>query len=568
MNTIESSVENTIITNQSPVYYERLVIRNMYLRLLEKKREKKEVNTILNQEKIHKFKPTKMNSFEIQKILQEFISDLDIKSSFYPQHLMTLSRQFKIQILKEQIKNFLPRGSQVSIKDLGNIQIEEWKRAKTCAKEKIKREKTYAILETSLDMNSMFDFFTKDAFLIIRKAKLLACLLDRPYVTSELLLLAISSNSRNFPLKGIRKYLNLSNINATNVAHCLLELEDELYRDYGIPPIYTPWDNFVENLDKTSFGQKIKTKRQFIESLINGHNNDLIQKNDNNIIEVKTKKFIENKTLFSSFSNYFKNPITKTFKLLLNNLITNKNHNDFNWIIRIIESFKNYFQSDLFITHASKIVEEFSELFEITIEEMPPALYSSIFPKPIIRDIPFSTELEEIFERLDDELFVYKSPVISSETLFIAMMECRNSNAGKMIQKLCQNEMEWYVLRYRLMKRLHTQEVALRNEPINQRFFAYLLRIQLTDQYFNRMLNRGLLSVALPLYRTELIFNSLTSEVSENLNKKLKEQVKESIANSTLMSKRYYLKNSEIEIINIEQEETFSEKIQNDFENI
>ncbi len=191
MNTIESSVENTIITNQSPVYYERLVIRNMYLRLLEKKREKKEVKTILNQEKIHKFKPTKMNSFEIQKILQEFISDLDIKSSFYPQHLITLSRQFKIQILKEQIKNFLPRGSQVSIKDLGNIQTEEWKRAKTCAKEKIKREKTYAILETSLDMNSMFDFFTKDAFLIIRKAKLLACLLDRPYVTSELLLLPI-----------------------------------------------------------------------------------------------------------------------------------------------------------------------------------------------------------------------------------------------------------------------------------------------------------------------------------------------------------------------------------------
>jgi hypothetical protein len=56
----------------------------MYLDLIEKKRKKKELNTILNPEKIRKFKPIKMNSSEIQKILQEFINDLDIKNSFYP----------------------------------------------------------------------------------------------------------------------------------------------------------------------------------------------------------------------------------------------------------------------------------------------------------------------------------------------------------------------------------------------------------------------------------------------------------------------------------------------------
>jgi len=152
MNTTQSSIENT--TDQSTAYYERLIIRNMYLDLIEKKRKKKELNTTLTSEKIRKFKPTKMNSFEIQKILQEFINDLDIKNSFYPKYLMTVSNQFKIQIIKQQIKDFLPRGSQASIKDLGNIQTEEWKRAKACAKEKIKREKTYAILENSLDMNS------------------------------------------------------------------------------------------------------------------------------------------------------------------------------------------------------------------------------------------------------------------------------------------------------------------------------------------------------------------------------------------------------------------------------
>jgi len=533
MNTTQYSIENT--TDQSTAYYERLIIRNMYLRLIERKREKKELNTILSNEKIRKFKPIKMNSFEIQKILQEFISNLDVKSSFYPKYRMTVSSQFKIQILKEQIKNFLPRGSQASIKDLGNIQTEEWKRAKACAKEKIKREKTYAILENSLDMNSMFDFFTKDAFLIVRKAKLLACLLDRPYVTSELLLLAISSNSKNLPLKGIRGCLNLSNINAANVAHCLLKFEDELYRDYGIPPIYTPWDNFLENLDNTSFGQKIKTKFKFVESFFN-RNKD----------------------------KFFGNSTKKMFTLK-----GEENQNDFNRFFQIFDSCKRYFQSDLFLNQTSTLLEEFSELFEIIIEEMSPALYSSIFPKPVIRDIPFSTELEEIFERLDDELFVYKSPVISTETLFIAMMECRDSNAGKIIQNLCQSEMEWYVLRYRLMKRLHIQEVALRNEPINQRFFAYLLRIQLTDQYFNRMLNRGLLSLALPLYRTELVLNSLTASVSESLNQKLQTQVKESIKNNSLISERYYSDAFAIKTVNLEpNNEILIEKDLNPIEDI
>jgi hypothetical protein len=253
----------------------------MYLRLLEKKREKKDTNTILNEEKIHKFKPTKMNSFEIQRILQELIGDLDIKSSFYPQHLISVSKQFKIQILKEQIKNFLPRGSQVSIKDLGNIQTEEWKRAKTCAKEKIKREKTYAILETSLDMNSMFDFFTKDAFLIIRKAKLLACLLDRPYVTSELLLLAISSNSRNFPLKGIRKYLNLSNINGVNISPLFITLLlwypafENLFsiirKLLQNRKIYKPDNSHLHHMIFSFFKKKFKNKNLIIASSLTGN---------------------------------------------------------------------------------------------------------------------------------------------------------------------------------------------------------------------------------------------------------------------------------------------------------
>jgi hypothetical protein len=143
--------------------------------------------------------------------------------------------------------------------------------------------------------------------------------------------------------KASNKYncLNLSNINAANVAHCLLKFEDELYHDYGIPPIYTPWDNFVENLDNTSFGQKIKTKFQFVQSFI----------------DIDSDKFSSDK-----------NSIKKIFKFVSNKLKINKEQNYFNWIFKIFKSFKQYCFSDLFINHSSTILEEFSELFEIIIK--------------------------------------------------------------------------------------------------------------------------------------------------------------------------------------------------------
>jgi hypothetical protein len=82
------------------------------------------------------------------------------------------------------------------------------------------------------------------------------------------------------------------------------------------------------------------------------------------------------------------------------------------------------------------------------------------------------------------------------------------------------------------------------------------------------MLNRGLLSLALPLYRTELILNSLNLSVSESLNQKLKEQVKESIKNSNLISKRYYLETFVNETINLEKKnETSIKEDSNEFEN-
>ena len=113
----------------------------MYLDLIEKKRKKKELNTTLTSEKIRKFKPTKMNSFEIQKILQEFINDLDIKNSFYPKYLMTVSNQFKIQIIKQQIKVSTNHTTNVQMTTTYNNQTTKGHLTTTTANKQTKQKK-------------------------------------------------------------------------------------------------------------------------------------------------------------------------------------------------------------------------------------------------------------------------------------------------------------------------------------------------------------------------------------------------------------------------------------------
>lgn len=80
-------------------------------------------------------------------------------------------------------------------------------------------------------------------------------------------------------------------------------------------------------------------------------------------------------------------------------------------------------------------------------------------------NIPYSHELNIIFEKAaENALSRFKTPVITPEILFITMMEDNESRVGKIIRKMCENSLQWYLIRYKLLKRLHYHEVNIRNE--------------------------------------------------------------------------------------------------------
>jgi hypothetical protein len=132
--------------------------------------------------------------------------------------------------------------------------------------------------------------------------------------------------------------------------------------------------------------------------------------------------------------------------------------------------------------------------------------------------LPYSYEVNLLFEKCAENALVrFKTPVITPEILLITLMESKNTKIGKFFKRCLEDETEWYVFRYRLMKRLHTEESAIRENVIeNQRYFGYLLKTQLHDNEFKALMNTNL-QAGVTLFRNTLIVNILKVDLYEKM---------------------------------------------------
>jgi hypothetical protein len=168
------------------------------------------------------------------------------------------------------------------------------------------------------------------------------------------------------------------------------------------------------------------------------------------------------------------------------------------------------------------------------------AIFSFIlsYTKQISPDIFFlelSKEVNTILEKaVENALIRFKTPVVTSDILLITMMEDNKNEAGKIIKKIIFEELNWYLLRYKLIKRLHNEEVNIRNEvKKNQRYFAYLLKSHLSQFEFFTLLDTETLPLGVSLFRNLLI----SQLMSANFNSVLENEIRTSI---DLTNKRKY----------------------------
>ena len=151
-------------------------------------------------------------------------------------------------------------------------------------------------------------------------------------------------------------------------------------------------------------------------------------------------------------------------------------------------------------------------------------------------ELPFSTDLYKVFEKtVDNAINRFKTPVINSDILFITLMEDKESKVSKILKKSLNNETDWYILRYRLLKELHLHESTIRGEVSrNQQYFAYLLKTKLSDTEFDQLIKKEVMESAVLLFRNYLIQNLLKVNLFESLSKEI-------LKSNRITNKRKYL---------------------------
>jgi hypothetical protein len=134
--------------------------------------------------------------------------------------------------------------------------------------------------------------------------------------------------------------------------------------------------------------------------------------------------------------------------------------------------------------------------------------------------INFSFESQKLFEKaIKNALEYFRSPVVSPEILFFTLLEDKKTGSSKLIRKLLKNdETKLLILRYKLIRRIYSQEAKIKNEiKPNYHFFAYLLKIHIGDFEFDELVEDNQLEYGILNFRKVLLKSILNSNIYDDL---------------------------------------------------
>jgi len=145
----------------------------------------------------------------------------------------------------------------------------------------------------------------------------------------------------------------------------------------------------------------------------------------------------------------------------------------------------------------------------------------------INKNISYSRQVNQIFLKSAQlALTSFKSPIISSEIIFLTLMEEKGFNTFKIIKKIIGTDTEWYLLRYQLIKHLHNQEASIRSEiSKNQQYFAYLLKTELGEIEFNKLLESKSLNEGVSIFRNTLVSESIKIDLLSLILNEVKKSI-------------------------------------------
>jgi hypothetical protein len=187
----------------------------------------------------------------------------------------------------------------------------------------------------------------------------------------------------------------------------------------------------------------------------------------------------------------------------------------------IIEFVAQNYQKSL--TKNSKKKSKITFFFKQLLEKPMFSFLSSSFEKDIEFDskIQYSLEVHRLFEKAVENAKVrFRTPVITTEILFLTLMEEKDTKAARLLNYFLPEKDDWLLLRYALLKKLHYQESCLKNKlKKNYHYFAYLLKTQLLDNEYQKVIEEEDFEEIILFFRSKIIQKVLEKDLLEDIEK-------------------------------------------------
>lgn len=411
---------------------------------------------------------------------------------------LELAKTFSMQ--KELALRWIPKDTKVNKASIS--------KALKWVYERAEREKVYQSLNHALELVDFYDFFSWEAFEVLDESLCLIQLLDRPKLTSEILLLAI--------LRGPELESTLRPIINRKKAIKLISQMPAYLEDQKVKP------NFVEQakivIEETKKLEQVKEKTKEVKKIAEKIR-EKISRTKENILKakeeltkeniLKVKKELTKENVFN-FLDRLKNKVVLKTTSLFNRLSSAQIERKalvkkFKYYLRFIDSKLNQFDD---------ITLDFLDDLDFFWENLRPILIKQDFLLGEFENekIDFAPELEKIFETLLKSTSKFKTPIMTTEMLLLAIMENPTSNAGKILCHLIPSKTNWLMLRFRLLKRIREEQIAI-GALKEMRYFGILLQREINDYQLHRLIEVGCLDIATQIFREETIGFVMDSDI-------------------------------------------------------
>ena len=175
------------------------------------------------------------------------------------------------------------------------------------------------------------------------------------------------------------------------------------------------------------------------------------------------------------------------------------------------------YQINQFATKKASTFSSFSKNFQFSLAK----------ENSFLEKIEYNYEVKILLQKSIENAYRFKTPVITPEILFLTLLEEKNMSAGSLLKVFLKNDLEWNLLRYEILKKLHNQETKIQgNLSKNFRYFAYLLKIEFNDSQFEKLLKKPDFSLIISTYRDLVISKVLEIDLFNLLESDIKTSVK------------------------------------------